>query len=443
MNPVRLIKFFFSFSTFIFLAGFSFDASAQEVWYRGSGTISLRACDSGAPSSIYYCYPSGRVPASTEYFSSLEALCAVLPSYAINPSTGETAATASCTSSLYTLTPSTEYRLRLQINNTVANVDYDDDCKATPDSPYCEVHCSATPTPSDCPAPPLEPDDPYCLEDPMNPLCSPEEPTPAECALGVGSQACCASYAYDSCKPDSVAWWQAGSDLSGNITSCSYSCQYQGEPSDPIDPDPYDPPTPEDPNLNPSNPVSPSNPSSPSDPSDPSDPISVDLSGVNERLEILSNLNADGFNELNQNIDELDANNQIGLGNLRGSIDSGFSDLARRLDPSGSPLLDSNAFNGLGGITEGEQDQLMGLLGVTGNESYGDLEHSIDLYDYSDEYTFSLPDATCPAPLVMDLSFGSFELRYEPLCEIFEFLGSLVYLTALFLVPIIVFRGSQ
>lgn len=440
MNPVRLIKNFLFIFVFLGLAGFSFDSYAQQGGYyytsTSSRTENVFAC--GVSSSSSYCYVGGVVPNFNQFFSSWGAVCGYMPKQMVHKYTGEVVATASCNEPIFDLSYRGNSVYIAFSYRSSHSGGYFDNCLESPDSPYCEAHCATSPTPSDCPIQDLEPDDPYCLDNPMNPLCSPEEPTPEECALGVGSQACCASYAYDACGSSSVAWWSAGYGLGGYVTSCSYACQH---PANPSEPDPYDPPTPDDPDNTPIPPVSPNDPSNPSSPSDPSDPVSVDLSGVNERLEILTGLNTDGFNSLNQSLDRLDRNNQTGLGNVTRSIDSGFSDLGRRLDPSGSPSFNPNAFEGEAGFTQSDSNYMKDLLGVTGDESFGDLERTIELGDYSDDYTFTLPDSTCPVPRQIELSFGTFELSYEPMCEIFDYVGIYVVLTALFLTPIIVFRG--
>lgn len=445
MNPAGFVKKFLLIFVFFGLAGFSFDAYSADAYYASGYSGRGLGCSGNQP-----CLAGGSIPATGQRFSSVAAICAYAPDHVVSATTGQVlSASYRCDSSGgWSISYNTQNYRSFNIN-VIRDYfgDFNDDCLASPDSPYCVAYCSQTPTPADClgedpdPEPdpePLEPDDPYCIDDPMNPLCSPEEPSPMECENGVGSEACCASYAYKSCQPDSVGWWSPGYGLGGYVTSCSYSCQ---RPADPSEPDPYDPPEPgvTDPTMPP--PVSPGDPSNPSVPSDPDDPVSVDLSGVNERLDILTSLNTDGFNMLGHGLDKLDRNTQVGLDNVRRSIDSGFSDLGRRLDPSNSPSFNPNAFDGLGGFTGADGDEMKGLLGITGDESFSDLERTITLEDYTDDYTFTLPDSSCPAPRQIALSFGTFELSYDPICEIFDYAGIFVILTALFLTPIIVFRG--
>lgn len=85
------------------------------------------------------------------------------------------------------------------------------------------------------------------------------------------------------------------------------------------------------------------------------------------------------------------------------------------------------------------QAKIYDLLGVTGDESYDDLSREIDLENYEADYTFRLPAAACPTPKQLNVAGANFQLPYEPLCDIFDFLGNLVMLSAMFFVPYIVF----
>lgn len=127
----------------------------------------------------------------------------------------------------------------------------------------------------------------------------------------------------------------------------------------------------------------------------------------------------------------------------------GSSDVVGRLDslintPSElSGVLPDSDFQGIGLDQGSLESEVRSRLGVTGTESWEDLESTVTLSDFSNDYTYSLPDAVCPQPLNINVMGVSHSFVYDPICDIFSFAGNLVYLSAFFLTPWIIFGGRK